>query len=160
MFDCPLVLRLWYCIYHDYIFVPLSPFHISILFFFFHLQQDVIQAIKETAFVTSEYPVILSFENHCRYSRFTTSSKVVNVQGFYFWKVVVLFYKHTLHEQNSLCICFCVLPVNHSSTRWPSIVRRSLVTCFSNCLWITTQWVLPSSQSLLQFNDSLPYLSA
>lgn len=28
--------------------------------------QDVIQAIKETAFVTSEYPVILSFENHCR----------------------------------------------------------------------------------------------
>uniref|UniRef100_A0A673KA75 1-phosphatidylinositol 4,5-bisphosphate phosphodiesterase n=1 Tax=Sinocyclocheilus rhinocerous TaxID=307959 RepID=A0A673KA75_9TELE len=26
---------------------------------------DVIQAIKETAFVTSEYPVILSFENHC-----------------------------------------------------------------------------------------------
>jgi len=30
-------------------------------------QQDVIQAIKETAFVTSDYPVILSFENHCRY---------------------------------------------------------------------------------------------
>jgi len=29
--------------------------------------QDVIQAIKETAFVTSDYPVILSFENHCRY---------------------------------------------------------------------------------------------
>lgn len=29
--------------------------------------KDVIQAIKETAFVTSEYPVILSFENHCRY---------------------------------------------------------------------------------------------
>ncbi|KAL2099324.1 hypothetical protein ACEWY4_005804 [Coilia grayii] len=27
--------------------------------------KDVIQAIKETAFVTSEYPVILSFENHC-----------------------------------------------------------------------------------------------
>ncbi|KAF6718490.1 1-phosphatidylinositol 4,5-bisphosphate phosphodiesterase beta-4 [Oryzias melastigma] len=26
---------------------------------------DVIQAIKETAFVTSDYPVILSFENHC-----------------------------------------------------------------------------------------------
>ncbi|NXW06595.1 PLCB4 phosphodiesterase, partial [Fregetta grallaria] len=31
------------------------------------LFKDVIQAIKETAFVTSEYPVILSFENHCRY---------------------------------------------------------------------------------------------
>uniref|UniRef100_A0A8C2BWD1 Phosphoinositide phospholipase C n=1 Tax=Cyprinus carpio TaxID=7962 RepID=A0A8C2BWD1_CYPCA len=29
------------------------------------LFKDVIQAIKETAFVTSEYPVILSFENHC-----------------------------------------------------------------------------------------------
>ncbi|KAA0708140.1 1-phosphatidylinositol 4,5-bisphosphate phosphodiesterase beta-4 [Triplophysa tibetana] len=28
-------------------------------------RQDVIQAIRETAFVTSEYPVILSFENHC-----------------------------------------------------------------------------------------------
>ncbi|KAJ8387852.1 hypothetical protein AAFF_G00150010 [Aldrovandia affinis] len=27
--------------------------------------KDVIQAIKETAFVSSEYPVILSFENHC-----------------------------------------------------------------------------------------------
>lgn len=30
------------------------------------LLQDVIQAIKETAFVTSDYPIILSFENHCR----------------------------------------------------------------------------------------------
>lgn len=30
------------------------------------LFKDVIQAIKETAFVTSCYPVILSFENHCR----------------------------------------------------------------------------------------------
>lgn len=29
------------------------------------LFKDVIQAIKETAFVTAEYPVILSFENHC-----------------------------------------------------------------------------------------------
>lgn len=27
--------------------------------------QDVIQAIKETAFVTTDCPVILSFENHC-----------------------------------------------------------------------------------------------
>ncbi|CDQ92884.1 unnamed protein product, partial [Oncorhynchus mykiss] len=30
------------------------------------LFKDVISAIRETAFVTSEYPVILSFENHCR----------------------------------------------------------------------------------------------
>ncbi|KAG1924947.1 1-phosphatidylinositol 4,5-bisphosphate phosphodiesterase beta-4 [Pimephales promelas] len=29
------------------------------------LFKDVIQGIKETAFMTSEYPVILSFENHC-----------------------------------------------------------------------------------------------
>lgn len=43
---------------------PLLPFS-PLLFHFFH--QDVIQAIKETAFVTSEYPVILSFENHCWY---------------------------------------------------------------------------------------------
>ncbi|XP_076834770.1 1-phosphatidylinositol 4,5-bisphosphate phosphodiesterase beta-4 isoform X2 [Brachyhypopomus gauderio] len=29
------------------------------------LFKDVIQAIKETAFLSSDYPVILSFENHC-----------------------------------------------------------------------------------------------
>lgn len=27
--------------------------------------QDVIYAVRDTAFVTSEYPIILSFENHC-----------------------------------------------------------------------------------------------
>ena len=27
--------------------------------------KEVILAIKETAFATSDYPVILSFENHC-----------------------------------------------------------------------------------------------
>ncbi len=27
--------------------------------------QDVIYAIRDCAFVTSDYPVILSFENHC-----------------------------------------------------------------------------------------------
>lgn len=27
--------------------------------------QDVIIAIAETAFVTSQFPVVLSFENHC-----------------------------------------------------------------------------------------------
>lgn len=31
------------------------------LFFF----QEVIEAIAESAFKTSDYPVILSFENHC-----------------------------------------------------------------------------------------------
>ena len=30
------------------------------------LYQDVIEAIAECAFKTTEYPVILSFENHCR----------------------------------------------------------------------------------------------
>ncbi len=44
-----------------------SSFSINLFFSFLLLQQDVIQAIKETAFVTSDYPVILSFENHCRY---------------------------------------------------------------------------------------------
>lgn len=29
------------------------------------LFKDVIYAIRDTAFVTSEYPIILSFENHC-----------------------------------------------------------------------------------------------
>lgn len=32
----------------------------------FILQQDVIEAIADCAFKTSEYPIILSFENHCR----------------------------------------------------------------------------------------------
>ena len=30
--------------------------------------KDVIEAIRDSAFVTSEYPVLLSFENHCRYN--------------------------------------------------------------------------------------------
>lgn len=29
------------------------------------LFKDVIYAIRDTAFVTSDYPIILSFENHC-----------------------------------------------------------------------------------------------
>uniref|UniRef100_A0A8C3RZ01 1-phosphatidylinositol 4,5-bisphosphate phosphodiesterase n=1 Tax=Chelydra serpentina TaxID=8475 RepID=A0A8C3RZ01_CHESE len=38
------------------------------------LFKDVIQAIKDTAFVTSEYPVILSFENHCsKYQQYKMS---------------------------------------------------------------------------------------
>uniref|UniRef100_H2ZUJ3 Phosphoinositide phospholipase C n=1 Tax=Latimeria chalumnae TaxID=7897 RepID=H2ZUJ3_LATCH len=39
------------------------------------LFKDVIQAIKETAFVTSEYPVILSFENHCSKPQQLTMAK-------------------------------------------------------------------------------------
>ena len=31
----------------------------------FIIFQDVIEAIAESAFKTSDYPVILSFENHC-----------------------------------------------------------------------------------------------
>lgn len=31
----------------------------------FYYLQDCIQAIADCAFVSSEYPVILSFENHC-----------------------------------------------------------------------------------------------
>lgn len=40
-------------IYHGYTLVPEVP------------AKDVIEAIAESAFKTSEYPVILSFENHC-----------------------------------------------------------------------------------------------
>lgn len=29
------------------------------------LFKDVIYALRDTAFVTSDYPIILSFENHC-----------------------------------------------------------------------------------------------
>lgn len=29
------------------------------------LFKEVIYAIRDTAFVTSDYPIILSFENHC-----------------------------------------------------------------------------------------------
>lgn len=31
------------------------------------LLQEVVQAISEFAFVASDYPLILSIENHCRY---------------------------------------------------------------------------------------------
>lgn len=38
---------------------------LSIRSFKWGFSQDVIYAIRDTAFVTSDYPVILSFENHC-----------------------------------------------------------------------------------------------
>uniref|UniRef100_A0A452S913 Phosphoinositide phospholipase C n=1 Tax=Ursus americanus TaxID=9643 RepID=A0A452S913_URSAM len=46
------------------------------------LFKDVIQAIKETAFVTSEYPVILSFENHCsKYQQYKMSKYCEDLLG-------------------------------------------------------------------------------
>uniref|UniRef100_A0A8D2KZ71 1-phosphatidylinositol 4,5-bisphosphate phosphodiesterase n=1 Tax=Varanus komodoensis TaxID=61221 RepID=A0A8D2KZ71_VARKO len=46
------------------------------------LFKDVIQAIKETAFVTSEYPVILSFENHCsKYQQYKMSKYCEDIFG-------------------------------------------------------------------------------
>ena len=35
------------------------------MFYIYDWWQDVIEAIAESAFKTSEYPVVLSFENHC-----------------------------------------------------------------------------------------------
>ncbi|XP_063774646.1 1-phosphatidylinositol 4,5-bisphosphate phosphodiesterase beta-4 isoform X2 [Pseudophryne corroboree] len=46
------------------------------------LFKDVIQAIKDTAFVTSEYPVILSFENHCsKYQQYKMSKYCEDIFG-------------------------------------------------------------------------------
>uniref|UniRef100_A0A8C5MSV2 1-phosphatidylinositol 4,5-bisphosphate phosphodiesterase n=1 Tax=Leptobrachium leishanense TaxID=445787 RepID=A0A8C5MSV2_9ANUR len=46
------------------------------------LFKDVIQAIRETAFVTSEYPVILSFENHCsKYQQYKMSKYCEEIFG-------------------------------------------------------------------------------
>ena len=44
---------------------PAHSFIRSLTFASTPLFQDVIYAIRDCAFVTSEYPVILSFENHC-----------------------------------------------------------------------------------------------
>ncbi|XP_075060093.1 1-phosphatidylinositol 4,5-bisphosphate phosphodiesterase beta-4 isoform X6 [Mixophyes fleayi] len=46
------------------------------------LFKDVIIAIKETAFVTSQYPVILSFENHCsKYQQYKMSKYCEDIFG-------------------------------------------------------------------------------
>ncbi|TRY92504.1 hypothetical protein DNTS_028203, partial [Danionella cerebrum] len=46
------------------------------------LFKDVIQGIKETAFLTSEYPVILSFENHCtRYQQYKLARYCEDIFG-------------------------------------------------------------------------------
>ncbi|XP_071081471.1 1-phosphatidylinositol 4,5-bisphosphate phosphodiesterase beta-4-like isoform X2 [Haliotis cracherodii] len=51
------------------------------------LFKDVIQAIKETAFVTSEYPVILSFENHCsKLQQFKMAKYCEEILGEYLLK--------------------------------------------------------------------------
>lgn len=65
---------------------------------FFLFQQDVIQAIKETAFVTSDYPVILSFENHCRYV-YRSVSKVLLHNSY------VMCYRHSRLPHALLCVC-------------------------------------------------------
>ena len=39
------------------------------------LIKDVIEVIKDTAFIASDHPVILSFENHCRYIVLATVGK-------------------------------------------------------------------------------------
>ncbi|CAB3976733.1 1-phosphatidylinositol 4,5-bisphosphate phosphodiesterase beta-4-like [Paramuricea clavata] len=44
--------------------------------------KDVIEAIKETAFVTSEYPVLLSFENHCsKYQQYKMACYCTDIFG-------------------------------------------------------------------------------
>ena len=40
--------------------------YIMLIVIAYVLLQDVIEAIADCAFKTSEYPIILSFENHCR----------------------------------------------------------------------------------------------
>lgn len=48
--------------YSRYYPTPSNNFQFNIRVFYL---QDVIYALRDTAFVTSDYPVILSFENHC-----------------------------------------------------------------------------------------------
>ncbi|KAK6180992.1 hypothetical protein SNE40_008943 [Patella caerulea] len=51
------------------------------------LFKDVIMAIKETAFVTSEYPVILSFENHCsKFQQYKMSKYCEDILGDFLLK--------------------------------------------------------------------------
>ena len=51
---------------HGFVFTHIHTSQISCsLFHLSRLPQDVIYAIRDCAFVTSDYPIILSFENHC-----------------------------------------------------------------------------------------------
>ena len=43
--------------------------------------QDVIKAIADTAFVASDYPVILSFENHCNRNNQLKMAKYCEEKG-------------------------------------------------------------------------------
>ncbi|XP_028393343.1 1-phosphatidylinositol 4,5-bisphosphate phosphodiesterase beta-4-like isoform X2 [Dendronephthya gigantea] len=44
--------------------------------------KDVIEAIRDTAFVTSEYPVLLSFENHCsKYQQYKIACYCTEILG-------------------------------------------------------------------------------
>ena len=113
--------------------------------------QDVILAIKETAFVTSEYPVILSFENHCRYlvihgvpplyslykspNMCTASMKNLRFCWF-FWSCSQM----SLHAE-----CFSSCSAKPSNTRWRDTARIFWGTCCSNSHWKTTGWAAYSS---------------
>uniref|UniRef100_A0A674A9U2 1-phosphatidylinositol 4,5-bisphosphate phosphodiesterase n=1 Tax=Salmo trutta TaxID=8032 RepID=A0A674A9U2_SALTR len=73
------------------------------------LFKDVISAIRETAFVTSEYPVILSFENHCsKPQQYKMARYCEEIFGEYLLRhplegfpVIVLFF----FKRNVCCCC-------------------------------------------------------
>ncbi|XP_073484733.1 1-phosphatidylinositol 4,5-bisphosphate phosphodiesterase beta-4 isoform X5 [Aquarana catesbeiana] len=65
------------------------------------LFKDVIQAIKEYAFVTSEYPVILSFENHCsKYQQYKMSKYCEEIFGDLLLKQPLESYPAIANEPN------------------------------------------------------------
>lgn len=53
--------------------------------------------------------------------------------------MILLFFFFLIHTCNWCILYMCLSPVNHSSTRWPSIVRRFLVTSSLNSLWKTSR---------------------
>lgn len=65
--------------------------------------QDVIQAIADTAFVTSDFPVILSFENHC--------SQKQQVKMAHYCKDILgdLLLKDTLEDYPVSCLAIVIL---------------------------------------------------
>ncbi|VDM05034.1 unnamed protein product [Schistocephalus solidus] len=46
------------------------------------LFKDVIYAVRDTAFVTSDCPVIMSFENHCRVRPALRDRSLSNLNGW------------------------------------------------------------------------------
>ena len=64
------------------IFVSYQIWPIVFLIFVFPTLQDVIQAIRDTAFVTTDYPIILSFENHCtKYQQYKLAKYCEDILG-------------------------------------------------------------------------------